>query len=535
MLTRHRRSFDTSLIELASRLHYDNRLEVTPSPVRYAPDQGLQLTRVLGAEYGRGETATNPVEATAVVQAIKSHVCNHPHRSLGVVTFNIKQAEEILMQLEERAQRDAELFNFIHFSHPEKPFFVKSLESVQGDERDTILISVGIGYDSQGRFLMNFGPLSNQGGERRLNVLMTRARWECRLFVSFDPSDLRVEKAGEGPRQLKQYLEFAQKRSSEAYMATTREIAAASNSFARALQFKLEKAGLTAEELTSGSGLSNLAVIDPKDPSRYALSIVLDGMKQTETLPGAALPELLSALESSGWITYVVSTDDLLFRPDQIVAEICGLVRNSAPAPMPKREHITVQLERSASRVAPQTISTDVKPYTCANISGGVRLFDNDTEKLGQAIREIVRVESPVHVDEVYFRLRAGARDRDSWNWKYKSRLCDLALTNSIHREGEFLFVSSDTSYSPIRDRSQFSSARKSIEFVYDKEIRAAILHVVTISLGISEDELAATTLELLGLSSQNTDSLAQVRTQIRELLNSEELLDQSGFLIVQR
>jgi hypothetical protein len=378
---------------------------------------------------------------------------------------------------------------------------------------------------------MNFGPLSNQGGERRLNVLMTRARWECRLFVSFDPSELRVENTGEGPKQLKQYLEFAKQRSHATDIQINSRIEPANGSFARALQLKLERAGLSAEEFRHGNGFCDLAVIDPKDRSRYALSVVLDGSKRVETLHGAALPDLLCALESNGWRTHIVSTEDLLYRSNKVVEEICKLVDTPAPAQSVKREYVKAQLDRNTTQAPPPPILAGVKPYSRAMIVGGIRLFDSAQEQLDAAIAEVVKVESPVHVDEVYFRLRSGERDRETWSWKFNNRLDNLIFTDAIYRKGDFLFASVDKFHNPIRDRSQFPSARKSIEFVYDQEIKAAMLLIVELSLGISREELAAKTLQLLGLSSENPDSLAQVTTQIAELIDSGELLEYGGFV----
>jgi hypothetical protein len=333
MLTHHRRSRHPSLIELASELHYDNRLQIMPSPFRNSSDLGLRFVRVENAVYDRGGTGTNKEEAAAIVQAIAQHAQQHPGRSLGVVAFNSRQADEILLQLEKQARDDEALSRFLQSAHPDRPFFVRSLENVQGDERDTIFVSVGFGHDQEGGFSMNFGPLNVEGGERRLNVLMTRSRWECRVFASFDPQELRVDASNLGPKHLKKYLVYAKARTESAADSARTASQPARHPFARALQNKLAKEGIQAEELVHTDGSVDLAIVDPSDTTRHCLAVILDGTPRGVSLPGAGLPELRAGLESNGWRTHFVSTADLLYRPTQVVETICQLARPNAATP----------------------------------------------------------------------------------------------------------------------------------------------------------------------------------------------------------
>ena len=119
---------------------------------------------------------TNRVEADYIVDLIYNHIEKFPNRSLGVVAFSVAQQKLIEKLLSSRRQKRPEKESF--FSRDvNEPFFVKSLETVQGDERDTIIFSIAYGFDSQGRMLHNFGPLNRVGGQRRLNVAVTRAKY----------------------------------------------------------------------------------------------------------------------------------------------------------------------------------------------------------------------------------------------------------------------------------------------------------------------------------------------------------------------
>lgn len=138
------------------------------------------------------------------------HARNFPDKTLGVGAFSLSQRNAILDELEMRRRRQPRLEAF--FSEAKQdPFFVKNLESIQGDERDVIFLSVGYGRDQDGRITMNFGPLSAQKGERRLNVLITRAREHCEVFSSIMADDINLLQAtGDGPRAFKTFLKYAQ-------------------------------------------------------------------------------------------------------------------------------------------------------------------------------------------------------------------------------------------------------------------------------------------------------------------------------------
>ncbi|MCH7685568.1 MAG: hypothetical protein IH899_02620, partial [Planctomycetes bacterium] len=117
------------------------------------------------------------------------HARLYPDKTLGVGAFSVAQRDAILNELELRRRQAVELETFFATAAAE-PFFVKNLENIQGDERDVILISIGYAKDSSGYMAMSFGPLNNEGGERRLNVLITRARERCEVFSSITADDI---------------------------------------------------------------------------------------------------------------------------------------------------------------------------------------------------------------------------------------------------------------------------------------------------------------------------------------------------------
>lgn len=210
-LSWHYRSQDESLIAFSNHRYYDGRLASFPSPVVGNPDTGVQFRRVPGV-FDRGKSRTNRIEAEAVVAEVVRRL-NHPDsagQTVGVVTFNQQQQrriEELLLATDD----DAVLAAMEEESDPAKRLFVKNLETVQGDERDVILFSLGFSRDpATGRLPLNFGPLNRSGGERRLNVAVTRAKQLVMLFASFEPEDIKTEQtASVGLKDLREYLIMA--------------------------------------------------------------------------------------------------------------------------------------------------------------------------------------------------------------------------------------------------------------------------------------------------------------------------------------
>ena len=212
MLRWHYRSRHPSLIQVSNHEFYEDKLVCPPSPDRAGRETGLSFVYVDGL-YARGRKRNNPREAEAVAEQVLAHARSHPDETLGVVVLSVAQRDTIRNRLEFMRAEHPELEAFCNEGRDDA-FFVKNLENVQGDERDVIFISICYGRDSGGYMSQNFGPVSSEGGERRLNVLFTRARKQCRVFASIRHSDIRVDTTRHvGPRVLKRYLKYAETRS----------------------------------------------------------------------------------------------------------------------------------------------------------------------------------------------------------------------------------------------------------------------------------------------------------------------------------
>jgi hypothetical protein len=202
MLTHHYRSKRKDLIEFSNRFMYHHQLKIMAEN-----SGGLHYQFV---EQGRFESGKNKLEAEALADFLEDKTGSWNKFSIGVLAFSKEQADLIQDVLKARRKNNKALDEFLnHQEEKEAGFFIKNLENVQGDERDIVILSIGYGYNAEGKFRQQFGPLNQEGGERRLNVLITRAKEYMYVFTSVHHYDITLEERL-GVTMLKQFLKFAE-------------------------------------------------------------------------------------------------------------------------------------------------------------------------------------------------------------------------------------------------------------------------------------------------------------------------------------
>lgn len=207
----HYRSRDENLIAFSNHHYYDGELITFPHARGRSPYLGVSMRHLGESTYDRGGSQTNAEEARALVDELVARLRSEEERdrSFGIVTLNIHQ-QALIEDLLDAARRDHPEIDAAFLDSAPEPVFVKNLENVQGDERDVIFISIGYGRDARGRVSMNFGPLNRLGGERRLNVAITRAREQLVVWTNLTPEDIDLRRTGSvGVRHLKGFLEYA--------------------------------------------------------------------------------------------------------------------------------------------------------------------------------------------------------------------------------------------------------------------------------------------------------------------------------------
>ena len=271
----HYRSKHESLIAFSNVKYYDNRLLTFPSP----DDLTTKVRfRHVDGTYDRGSTRQNRAEAEAVVREIRARLTNPvtAKRSIGVVTFNSNQQSLIEDLLNDLFRENPALETLA--LECEEPIFIKNLENVQGDERDVILFSVGYGPDKTRRIALNFGPLNRDGGWRRLNVAVSRARYEMMVFSTLRSDQIDLNRtSAEGVAGLKAFLEYAEK-GREALTCQTSAEHRTDDALLRSIAAELEERGYRIRTNVGCSGYRiDIGVVDPECPDTYLMGILCDG------------------------------------------------------------------------------------------------------------------------------------------------------------------------------------------------------------------------------------------------------------------
>jgi very-short-patch-repair endonuclease len=551
----HYRSRHESLITFSNYNYYENRLLTFPSPVKSTASLGVSFRYLPEGIYDKGKSRTNRAEADAIVKEVITRLSNVEtcNKSIGIVTFSIMQ-QQLVEDLLEEARRDhPEIDPYFTDMVPE-PVFVKNLENVQGDERDIIMLSVCYGPDEQGRIAMNFGPLNRVGGERRLNVAITRSREQVIVFSSMrgDAVDLaRTQSIGSA--HLKSFLDYAENGPSAlASMIKLTPQADFESPFEKEVYERIIGLGYDADIQVGCSGYRiDIAVKDKQNPGCYLTGIECDGANYHSAHTARDRDRLReSVLVSLGWRLHRVWSSDWWINPDQEVEKIKNslieaennrnsgsfipkgrniIQHNSAPETRQNTEAMPQKIE-PASRTNTRAILTGQEfysPYKSPKRSRQVDdLYENaSANKIATLLYEIVQQESPIHIDLALKRLL------DIWGLsratdKAKSHV--LMVYNRMNpsvrpiKRGDFLWKQgqSPDSYLIFRVPGDSESLRD-IDFIPDEEIANAIIAILQEQVGLPISDLARETANLFGFTRMNEKILERMKSPIAFLQSS--------------
>ncbi len=309
----HYRSRHEHLIAFSNAKIYQGNLITFPSATDNSDGMGVEYSYVQGGTYDKGGKNGNRAEAARVVELTYEHFKRYPNRSLGIIAFGEIQQSAIQDALNEKRRSNPTFEHFFKDDNHES-LFIKNLETVQGDERDTIILSIGYAPDVTGQFHMNFGPLSRDGGERRLNVAVTRARYNLKLVGSILPTDIAVERiSGQGPKLLRTYIDFA----INGINAILGETTADDNLWfdspfeASVHQFLTDKGYNVTTQVGCSGYRIDMAVKHPKYSGRYAIGIECDGAMYHSARTARERDRLRqTVLEDMGWKIYRIWSTD---------------------------------------------------------------------------------------------------------------------------------------------------------------------------------------------------------------------------------
>jgi len=541
MLRWHYRSRHQSLIAISNSQFYENKLFIVPSPYTQEAGMGLRFHHVPEGIFDSGGTGTNATEARVVAEAVIRHAKTSAEQSLGVATFSVSQRRAIQDELELLRRLNPDTEDFFH-AHPSEPFFVKNLENVQGDERDVIIISVGYARNAQGYMAMRFGPLGADGGERRLNVLISRAKRRCEVFASMTDEDIDLSRAkGKGVFAFKLFLHYARTGRLSVAQTGGREMDSVfEEQVARALQAK----GYQVHPQVGIAGFFiDLAIADSQRPGRYLIGIECDGASYHSGRSARDRDRLRQAvLEDHGWIIHRIWSTDWFQRPSEQLERTVAAIE-AAKTELDARLE-SGQLNQRAVPVAIVTVDRgDVSEIGLSDTedgnpsdhlyveasplrSGQYELHETPVGMMADLVEQVVRVEGPVHIDEVIARLRtawgllrAGARIEAA-----VEQGAGLALSRGrITRDGAFL---SSPGHDPFpRNRSAtLSPGLRKLEMISPRELAVGAVHIVTTNFGATEDEIVVAVSRMLGFKATSTQLRKLISSTIKDLLDSSTL-----------
>jgi very-short-patch-repair endonuclease len=548
MLRWHYRSEHPSLIAVSNRLFYDGKLMIPPSVAVNDGKTGLLFHLTAEGHYERGKTARNEREAEDVAHAVLRHSRECPELTLGIGTFSVAQRDCIRDRLDDLARKHPELDEFMKGKAGREPVFVKNLENIQGDERDVTFISIGYGRDANGKLTQNFGPVGRDGGERRLNVLITRSRKRCEVFSSLVAEDIKLDGSGKpGVRALKAFLKLAK----DGYSAYAEETQRGFDSaFEEAVAFAVRDLGYECRPQVGMAGFFiDLAVLDPRDPDRYVLGIECDGAAYHSSQYARDRDRLRQAiLEKRGWKIHRIWSTDWFYRRDREIEKLRASIQAAISGVL-----LTTDVTEPPSSAADEPGSWDM-PETTGGEPGGrthglatyefadfsVRATPIKPQELSEGqlahwVTKIVEVEQPIHSEEVGRRLaaccgwqRAGSVIQE----RAYAGLLAAKRKGDVVRDGDFWFVADDQDVVP-RDRSGIVANEwvRKIELISPIEIAAACLHALRESLALSEDELVVETARLFGFARVGKDIDVAIRAAIKERLTLAVEPDHMGRL----
>ena len=550
----HYRSKHEELIAFSNHRFYDDTMITFPAAKAETDSLGVKLVHVPDGLYDRGGKRDNPKEAEKVADLVFEHFKKYPYKTLGVVTFSIAQMDAVQEAIDNRLKDQPEFEQFFKEDRLEG-FFVKNLENVQGDERDVIFFSVGYGFDQKGQMAMNFGPLNKPGGERRLNVAVTRAREKVVLITSIKGSDIDKDTQALGVQTLRTYLDYAE------HGPETLSNKAKTGTFDSALDedvaAEIKKMGYEVVPEVGCSGYRiDIGVVDPVNEGSFLLGVECDGATYKSSSSARDRDRLREqVLRKLGWRIHRIWSPSWVARRDSEIRRLKETLEQTQKAQLDKeaQKPIVDNKENSAPRTDVQKntfagiekigvpykiypIKATYNPYikiTTAKSTYDSKQknefhFPENRENQTKLLAELIQNEGPVHFDYAVERLAA------AWGIKQvtpkishaiKEALNNLVREQKVVIKGSFLW-STGLKETPIRVPMQgVPESKRKAAYIAPEEIESAMTLIAQYALGISGDSLIIETAKVFGINHSGEDAKGVFSEVLKRLVRERKLV----------
>ena len=545
----HYRSRHESLIAYSNQNFYDASLLTFPSVDRTVGHFGLGFEYVADGRYeGKGP---NSKEAATVVAAVVRHAHEHPTRSLCVGTFSLPQQLRIQDLLERERRLDPQLEGFLALDKAE-PFFVKNLESIQGDERDVVFLSVTYGPAADGKIRYNFGPLSGQSGWRRLNVLTTRAREQMRVFSSMRADDMTVSREMRGAVLLRDFIKYAE---TGVLLAGPLVSAAAEvdSPFEEEVLHALTAHGV---ELVPQVGVAgyriDFGVVDAELPGRFVCGIECDGAAYHSAESARDRDRLREeVLRGLGWELHRLWSTDWWHDRKKQTERLARLIEesrqkvksakhasppgaNAAPTTSPPAA-VPARTPPLSSRPPARALAIPTFAPYCVTVlprqTG--ELVNASASTIGSLCRIVLEKEGPVHEEDLQDRLM------DAFGHKRAGTKIVERLTGAFAAFQTAPGITRVEAWWSLPDRPILPRHRGGMASSPDRiapaEYSVAVQCALDANGALADEELVGVLREALGFNSATAKLKSEVATAVRGLLDAGALLHVSGGYALRR
>lgn len=541
----HYRSRHEHLIAFSNAKIYKNSLVTFPSNVDKVSDNGVEYVYVEDGFYDRGGKKGNVIEAQKVATMVFEHFRKYPNRSLGIIAFGEVQQRAI-----DAAIRQMRINNqsYEHFFREDavEAFFVKNLENVQGDERDTIIFSIGYAKSQQGGMMqMQFGPLSKAGGERRLNVAITRAKHNVKLVGSIMPTDIDLNRIStEGPKLLRSYIEFAIHGPVSILRETTEsDVIEHDSPFEEAVYNFLNRKGYRLGTQVGCSGYRiDMAVKHPTLSGRYVLGIECDGAAYHSARTARERDRLRQAvLEDMGWKIYRIWSTDWIKDPVTEGEKLISAVEKSIMEFVEEGIEGVESSDSDAIQETPDFLKLDKKERNLeleSNPYGFTYMRETDFSKIPRdmyghvsvedCIMMIINNEYPVHYDSLCRSLaflwgneKATVKVRNEINF-YLDK-----LNRKIIVKDNFLYP---VNYQTIKPKSNNT---RPIDLISTEELAEAMIRIANVCIGPTLDTLCTETARSYGYGRNTNKVTTAMKEAYGVLLQNGRLKEMDGKVVI--
>ncbi|MCD8119285.1 MAG: DUF4011 domain-containing protein [Lachnospiraceae bacterium] len=529
----HYRSKDESLIAFSNREIYGNHLTTFPN-CRKEADKGLEYFYVRNGYYEGGGKNCNVEEAKRCVELVEEHIRRHPDRSLGIIAFSEKQQGVISNAVQEWRLKNPQYEDFFQEDR-EEPFFVKNLETVQGDERDTIIFSICYARNKDGKMHMRFGPLGQAGGERRLNVAITRAKYNVKLVGSIYPNDILLkENSKEGVRLLHDYIAYAMQ--NDYGLPEGEDTTDAPDQFPNQIGDFLEENGYQIRQNIGESQYKvDIAVLHPSLPDTYIAGIECDGENYSAARTARDRDYLRQdMMKAIGWNLYHVWSLAWYKNPETEKKRLLKFLDEVLQASSPDAAQRRPALQQdSPEDEIPEDISllTTEEEVTIDDrelrfqqyeVSSPMMIQNAAKVSVGNAILYVLRHEQPIHMELLYKRL-APVFGKQKVT-EIVRRYVDLSLNGTLRNRISIVngFISLND-FGEIKARAQ-SGDERPIEYICPEEIQDAMITIVKFAYGIDLEDLYTETARVFGFTRRGAKITGILKSNFEELKNADIL-----------